>query len=334
MQRKRWGLPVALGLITAVLLVAALWPKETPQRTLVVAARDLGAGTTLVAADLTTAQAPADAARAPADAVADPGRFVGQTLAVVRFAGEPVTPRHIGPAVTLAPDERGIAVKVQSDTGLAGLLRPGMKVGLVATLADGDRDIYAKSLLEGLRVVYVSPDFQARPYTPATASATVTKSGGGALGMDSAPATSATGNTGTVREGVLVLAASTQAQPVRYETITDTLKLAAGGVTPALGLAPTPVPETKWSGSAGASVTGTLPLTTTATTAPRPPPVVKPKEPPVRWVIPVELIAALNAAQNSSFTLVLLPEASQFYTTAGLTLADMRNRAASEEPRR
>ena len=150
MQRKRWGLPIALGLITAILLVAALWPKETPQRTLVVAARDLGAGTTLAAADLTTAQV--DAARAPADAIADPGRLVGQTLAVVRFAGEPVTPRHIGPAVTLAPDERGIAVKVQADTGLAGLLRPGMKVGMVATLADGDRDIYAKSLLEGLRV--------------------------------------------------------------------------------------------------------------------------------------------------------------------------------------
>ena len=127
----------------------------------------------------------------------------------------------------------------------------------------------------------------------------------------SAPATSSTGNTGTVREGVLVLAASTQAQAVRYETITDTLKLAAGGL-----------------------ITGTLPLTTTATTAPRPTPTVKPKEPPVRWVIPVELIAALNAAQNSSFTLVLLPEAPQLYTTAGLTLADMRNQAASEEPRR
>jgi len=309
-------------LITAVLLVAALWPKETPQRTLVVAARDLGAGTTLAAADLTTAQV--DAARAPADAVADPGRFVGQTLAVVRFAGEPVTPRHIGPAVTLAPDERGIAVKVQADTGLAGLLRPGMKVGMVATLADGDRDIYAKSLLEGLRVVYVSPDFQARPYTPATASATVTKSGGGALGMDSTPAASSTGNTGTVREGVLVLAASTQAQAVRYETITDTLKLAAAGPTPALGLAP----------SAGTSVTGTLPLTTTATTAPRPTPAVRPKEPPVRWVIPVELIAALNAAQNSSFTLVLLPEAPQLYTTAGLTLADMREQIPTPEPRR
>jgi len=97
---------------------------------------------------------------------------------------------------------------------------------------------------------------------------------------------------------------------VRYETITDTLKLAAGG-----------------------PITGTLPLTNT-TTAPRPTPSVKPKEPPVRWVIPVELIAALNAAQNGSFTLVLLPEAPQLYTTAGLTLADMREQIPTPEPRR
>lgn len=304
MQRKRWGLPVALGLITAVLLIAALWPKETPQRTVVTAARDLGAGTTLAAADLTTTQI--EATRAPADAVADPARLIGQTLAVVRFAGEPVTPRHIGPAVSLAPDERGIAVKVQADTGLAGLLRPGMQVGLVATLADANRDVYAKSVLEGLRVVYVSPDFQARPYTPATASGTVPKSSsGGALGLDNnTAATSSPGASGTVREGVLVLAASTQAQAVRYETITDTLKLAA--TTP---------------------ITATSPLTATAPAAGTKPaarPTPKPAEPPLRWMIPVELIAALNAAGTGSFTLVLLPEAPQVYTTAGLTLSDVR----------
>jgi hypothetical protein len=301
MQRKRWGLPIALGLITAILLVAALWPKETPQRTLVVAARDLGAGTTLVAADLTTAQV--DAARAPADAISEPGRLVGQTLAVVRFAGEPVTPRHIGPAVTLAPDERGIAVKVQADTGLAGLLRPGMKVGVVATLAAtaaAGREVYAKTTLEGLRVLYVSPDFQARPYTPATASATVTKSSsGGALGMDSAPATSSPGSSGTVREGALVLAASTQAQPIRYQAITETVRLP---VTPTL--------------------TGTVPLTATAPLTGTPA-LKKEKEPPVRWVVPVELLAALNA-QGDSFTLVLLPEAPQAYTTVGLAVADLR----------
>ena len=311
MQRKRWGLPVALGLITAVLLIAALWPKETPQRTVVTAARDLGAGTTLAAADLTTTQI--EAARAPADVVADPARLIGQTLAVVRFAGEPITPRHIGPAVSLAPDERGIAVKVQADTGLAGLLRPGMQVGLVATLA-GTRTRSGRARAtstpracwKGCASLYVSPDFQARPYTPATASGTVSKSGsGGALGLDNnTAATSSPGTSGTVREGVLVLAASTQAQAVRYETITDTLKL---GVT--------------------APITATSPLTATAPAAGTKPaarPTPKPAQPPLRWMIPVELIAALNAAGTGSFTLVLLPEAPQVYTTAGLTLSDVR----------
>ena len=305
MPKRRWALPLALGLITTVLLVAVLWPKEIPQRTLVVATRDLGAGTTLAAADLTTTQV--EAARAPADAIADPVRLVGQTLAVVRFAGEPVAPRHIGPAVVLAPDERGIAVKVQADTGLAGLLRPGMRVGVVATLADGDRDVYAKSVLEGLRVVYVSPDFQARPYTPATASATVSKSGSsGALGIDSTPPTASAGNSGTVREGVLVLAASTQAQPIRYEVVTDTLK-SAGSSAPVI---PAPL--------APATTTRALP----------------PAKPLVRWVIPVELIAALNAAPGSSFTLVLMPEAPQAYTTTGLTLTDLAGAVVTPEARR
>ena len=320
MQRRRWTLPLVLGLITAALLVAVLWPKETPKRTVVVAARDLGAGTALVAADLTTTVLAA--AQAPADAVADPAKLAGQTLAVVRFTGEPVTPRHLGPAVTLAPDERGIAVSVKADTGLAGLLRPGMKVGVVATLAataDAGREVYAKTALEGLRVLYVPPDFQARPYAPATASATVTKSGsGGALGVDSAPATASSGNTGAVREGVLVLAAGTQAQPIRYETtlpLTPTVT-ASASVTDALKLAATPV------------LTGTVPAPAKAAVAGK-----KEAEPPVRWVVPVELLAALNA-QGNSFTLVLLPETPQAYVTAGLSLADLRALETKPEARR
>jgi hypothetical protein len=312
MPKRRWTLPLALGLITALLLVAALWPKAPPTRPVVVAARDLGAGAALAATDLTTAQV--DAAQAPADAMADPHQLLGQTLAVVRFAGEPITPRSLGPAVTLAPDERGLAVKVKADTGLAGLLRPGMQVGVIATLTDAGatRDVYAKTVLEGLRVLYVSPDFQARPYTPATASATVAKSGssgalgpstGSGLGMDSTPATSSTGSSGTVREGVLVLAVSTQAQPIRYETITDTLKLAA-----TLG------------------ITNTAALTPTVPATPAPTPraaAVKPVEPPVRWVVPLELLAALNAG-GDSLTLTLLPGAPQAYITAGANLSDVR----------
>lgn len=162
MRKRGVGLPLALGVVTCILLALALWPKTEPQRTVVVAARDLGAGLALAAADLTTATLPAG--QAPADALADPAALVGQSLAVVRFAGEPVTARHLGPAVSLQPDERGIAVQVKADTGLAGLLRPGMTVGVVATLAGQTQDpagiqpgviaapvrtVYAKALLEG-----------------------------------------------------------------------------------------------------------------------------------------------------------------------------------------
>lgn len=297
MRSRRWLLPLVLGLITAVLLAAALWPQEPPTRAVVVAAHDLGAGAALAAADLAVVQLPV--AQAPADAVSDPARLAGQTLAVVRFGGEAITPRHLGPVVTLAPDERGIALKVRADTGLGGLLRPGMQVGVIATLADTGtaRDLYAKTVLEGLRVLYVSPEFQARPYAPATASSTVKGGSGGALGLDSAPASNP-GSTGVVREGVLVLAAGTQVQPIRYEIITDTLKLQTSP----------PPPATTDKPKAAA------------------PPV---KTPPVRWVAPVELLAALNAA-GDSLTLTLLPPDAQGYATAGITLSEVRNGAADQ----
>lgn len=281
--RKRWTLPLALGVLTALALVAVLWPKAAPQQTVVVAARDLGAGTTLTTADLSTSVLPA--AQAPADALADPAQLAGQTLAVVRFTGEPITARHLGQAVTLTPTERGIAVRVQAETGLAGLLRPGMQVGVIATLAaDSGREVYAKTVLEGLRVLFVSADFQARPYAPTTASATVN-------GGNDSQATSTAGSTGTVREGVLVLAASTQAQPVRYELIQPTAPLTA---------------------TLSAAPTDTLKAAKVA-----PPP-----EPPVRWIVPVELLAALNA-RGQSLTLTLLPTDAQSYTTVGTQITDL-----------
>jgi Flp pilus assembly protein CpaB len=317
MRRKGVGLPVALGVLTGILLALVLWPKAPPQQTVVVAARDLGAGMALTAADLTTATLPAS--QAPTDAVSDPAALVGQTLAVVRFAGEPVTPRHLGPAVTLAPDERGIAVQVQVDTGLAGLLRPGMTVGVVATLAGQTPDpadsqpgvvaspvrtVYAKALLEGVRVLYVPPEFQARPYTPLTAAATVSggqrKASSGLL-ADQPPAASPATVGGTVREGVIVLAASTQPVSLTYQLLTP----AAPPITATL-----PLSDTRGLLAAGQAPGGML-----AGDLWR----ARPVE---RLVVPVELLAALNAS-DAAFTLVLAPENAAPYTTAGLSLADL-----------
>ena len=121
-----------------------------------------------------------------------------------------------------------------------------------------------------------------------------------------------------MREGVLVLAAGTQAQPIRYETtlpLTQTVS-AGASVTDTLKLAAAPAPKGKAATPAKAAAAG------------KPEP-----EPPVRWVVPVELLAALNA-QGDSFTLVLLPETPQAYVTAGLSLADLRALETQQEPRR
>ena len=321
MQRRRWTLPLVLGLITAVLLVAVLWPKETPKRTVVVAARDLGAGTALVAADLTTTVL--EAAQAPADAVADPAKLAGQTLAVVRFTGEPVTPRHLGPAVTLAPDRARHRGQRQGRYRSGGPPAPwdeGRRRG------DAGRDRRRRP--RGLRQDRAGR--VAGALCAARLPGAALHAGHGVCDRDqerqrwragcetAAPATSSTGNSGTVREGVLVLAAGTQAQPIRYETtlpLTPTVT-ASASVTDALKLAATPV------------LTGTVPAPAKAAVAGK-----KEAEPPVRWVVPVELLAALNA-QGNSFTLVLLPETPQAYVTAGLSLADLRALETKPEARR
>lgn len=260
-------LPIVLALATFALLALALWPQEEPTATIVVAGRDLGAGAILAPSDLKTVTLPAD--QAPADAVGDVALLVGESLSVVRYSGEPVTPRHLGPAVILAPDERGIAVRVQADTGLAGLLRPGMGVGVVATLplASADRHegaYFAKSTLEGLRVLYVPPSFQARPLS--------TQLYPVEDGVYAPPPPE------PASEGVIVLAAGTLPEPVLYEAPDAILKRT---------LAEEPADAQT--------------------------------SPVVTWAVPVELLAALNAA-GASFTLVLMPEDALPYTSPGFAI--------------
>ncbi|MBX2998805.1 MAG: Flp pilus assembly protein CpaB [Caldilineaceae bacterium] len=278
-------LPIVLALATFVLLALALWPQEEPTAIIVVAGRDLGAGAILAPSDLKTVTLPAD--QAPADAVGDVALLVGESLSVVRYSGEPVTPRHLGPAVILAPDERGIAVRVRADTGLAGLLRPGMTVGVVATLRDDmTNKVYAKSTLENLRVLYVPPSFQAR--SPQTV---VYASGGDGTYAPPPPAQE------PVREGVIVLAAGTLPEPVVYEDAETILRRALA--------------EEQSEAAREGEAEG---------------------EPPdVMWAVPVELLAALNAA-DASFTLVLTPDDALPYTSPGLDLARMEPDSDSNNP--
>ncbi len=199
---KSQGLAIVAGVLAAVCLALALWPQPESVSSMVVAARDLGAGTVLQASDLEVTSVPS---RQLVDqALSDPTSLIGQTLSVVRFQGEMVAPLHLGQAVTLDPHERGIAVRVQLDTGLAGLLQPGQHVGLVAVVSDrqGQNERgFAKALIENVRVLWISPAFRLRPET-------------------FLPDSEAQEQASPAREGIVVLAASTLPAPVLYETQT------------------------------------------------------------------------------------------------------------------
>lgn len=211
-MKNKWGLPLLLGIATFALLFFVLQGSGTATQDVVVAARDLGAGAMLTPADLEVRTVPSD--QLPADVLTDPATLVGQTLAVVRYAGEPVTLRHIGPAVQLAPHERAIGVRVRADTAVGRLLVPGSTVGVIATLevrTDDGEAMQAKMLFEGLRVLYVPPDFQAQPYQPTAASPSDEAEDDMLMSSSSTPAP-------TSDEGVIVLAASTRPQAIYYET--------------------------------------------------------------------------------------------------------------------
>jgi len=312
-----------LAALTFALILLALWPNDPPTVAVLVASRDLGAGSVLTAADLTPLSL--EAGLAPADAIADPAQLTGQTLAVVRFQGEPVTLRHLGPSVAVQPDEWAVSLRVEQDQGLAGILRPGMHVGVVATLEDELGGVYAKAMLENLRVVYVSPDFQARPDLPVTAEISVGSSSGASsgatLGGSSAASrrsTTASSSANQAREGVVIVAAPIAPHPVTFAPIVETTPLTytlLGGAE-VVASAEEPVPST-------------LPLTQLAVWQP-PEGASDLASARITWASPVELLAALNA-QGRAFTLVLMPEAADPYVSPGLRLTEFLPTLTPEE---
>ncbi len=300
-KRKSLLLPALLGLLTFGLILLALWPEPEQTVDIVVAARDLGAGAALTPADLALRTLPAD--QAPPDAVSDLAELVGQTLAVARFQNEPISPKHLGPGVSLGPDERAVAVRVNRDRGLAGLLRPGARVGVVATLPDADGDLFAKAVIEDLRVLYVSPEFQAKPETPVTAQMTV--SDGESSGLTTSPGRSSA----PANEGVILLAAPIEPYPIAFIPITQTLPTETDLILDDETARPDDQPtERPMDRAAFDDLTHAIaPDFENAS---------------VLYVSPVELLAALNA-EKDALTLYLMPQDAEPLASNGLSLNEL-----------
>src|SRR5687767_9163152 len=104
-----------------------------------VAAHDLPAGTALSDQDVAVARLPP--AVVPGGAVADAEPLVGRVLAGAVRAGEPLTDaRLVGPGLTaLLPADQVAAPVRLADLAVAGLVRAGDRVDVLAALPDAER---------------------------------------------------------------------------------------------------------------------------------------------------------------------------------------------------
>lgn len=168
--RARRPLAALCAGLAVLLVVERVRPPDPPTRTLTVAARDLAAGATLGDDDVALRPVPLADVPAVPDEGPDP---VGRRLAVPVPAGLVLAP-GLFVAEDAAPPDGTVVVPVRfADAGVAGVLRPGMRVDVVAAAAhDGaepERVARAATVLAG-------PDAADAP-----------DAGGGLLGGDAGP---------------------------------------------------------------------------------------------------------------------------------------------------
>lgn len=144
-RRTAYRIRVGRRVLSALLVGVAVWvvtdairPRPpTPSQVLVVAARDLPAGTRLVASDLTTARLGSGSATLAA--LGDPTAAVGQVLDSPVAVGETIsTTRLRGPAVItgLRSGQLAVAVPV-ANAAILELAREGDRVRLIGTAGGG-----------------------------------------------------------------------------------------------------------------------------------------------------------------------------------------------------
>jgi pilus assembly protein CpaB len=148
---------LAAGLLAGAVACAlgVLRPAPPATTAVIVAAREVSAGATLVPADLRVVRVPLSLV--PAGAVSDADTAVGRVVTAPIGPGEPMThSRFLGPGLLAGLDEGLVGAPVRvADPGAAALLRPGDLVDVLAAAVTSDAYAEARVLASGVRVVTV-----------------------------------------------------------------------------------------------------------------------------------------------------------------------------------
>ncbi|MCR6705700.1 MULTISPECIES: SAF domain-containing protein [Cellulomonas] len=132
----RWRFVVAaLGVGIAVSsALQVLRPPEPQTQAVVVAARDLPAGTTIAATDVRVARVPAGLALTRT--TTSTHEVVGEDVAVPVPAGLPVVPGLLASGGLVGPPGTVVAAVRLADPAMAALLRPGTRIDVLAAAAE------------------------------------------------------------------------------------------------------------------------------------------------------------------------------------------------------
>lgn len=197
-------LPILIAVPVFLFALTMMRPEATVA--VVVAAYDLPEGHTLSEADLQVRRSPRS--QAPEGALDDPAKIVGQTLRVFRGAGDVINLSHLGgEEIVLSSEERAVAIHVSDAAGLAGLIRTGDTVGVTAVM-ESNEGPFAKTVANGLRILYISPEFRAIQQPQTASSSSGDAFSGGSASSSQSP---------RELEGTVVLAVPVDAVTVGYD---------------------------------------------------------------------------------------------------------------------
>lgn len=155
-------LAAGLAAIAVAAGIHAVEPAEPVTVPVLVAARDLAAGVPLAAADLEVRALPE--ALVPLGVLQPGDETVGRLLTGAVRAGETLTDvRLLGPSLVDGLSAGAVATPVRvADAGVAGLVRPGDRVDVLATPATLDAEVGATHVAASGVIVVAVPD----PSTP------------------------------------------------------------------------------------------------------------------------------------------------------------------------
>jgi len=140
-------------------------------RTVVVAAIDIPARTTITANMLQQTSLPGQVVER--DALAEPSQAVGSLSLITIPTGSQVTaskvghPQDVGLPVRLAPGKRAVSIQIDKVKGISGMIQPGDRVDIIAIPPRGGNELpQAATILRGMRVLAVGSTMETSSATP------------------------------------------------------------------------------------------------------------------------------------------------------------------------